>query len=247
MSSFRWLPLTFSVQTIKKKCTRVFYKQRTVRFRYESECTSIHKVKIKLWSVSATVSLPWTPCTTARIIAGALRNDLSPPPPLPPLSWMQGKNKTPAHIAHDDVFLIWNPLWRSIQDPHVSSLHMSSAQRESHRSRQSAEKTETRCNTHRGASLDSQWQNCWTADAFAHHKGQRSRLANCWKMCPSRPQESAKCYLCTSHGDASQCEVWTSQVCCRSRLKNECVRARVLVCEFSSSRVMECLSCLFQR
>lgn len=51
------------------------------------------------------------------------------------------------------MFPIWNPLWRSIQRPHVSSLHMSTAKRETPPPPQSVEKTETRWNTRTGSAL----------------------------------------------------------------------------------------------
>lgn len=66
---------------------------------------------------------------------------------------MKSKNKTPSHINRRAMFLIWNPLWRSIQSPHVSSLHMSSAKRESPPSPRCVEKTETRCDSHTGRAL----------------------------------------------------------------------------------------------
>ena len=65
----------------------------------------------------------------------------------------KSKNKTPAHHHHHSVFPIWNPLWRSIQDTHVSSLHMGTTKRETLQPSQSVEKTETRCNTHTGRVL----------------------------------------------------------------------------------------------
>lgn len=57
------------------------------------------------------------------------------------------------YIHHHYMFPIWNPLWRSIQDPHVSSLHMSTPKKETRLPLQSIAKTETRCNTHTGSSL----------------------------------------------------------------------------------------------
>lgn len=68
------------------------------------------------------------------------------------LGRIKNKNKTPTH-QHYSVVSIWNPLWSSIQDPHVSSLHMNTTKRETPLPSQSVEKTETRCNTHTGSAL----------------------------------------------------------------------------------------------
>lgn len=68
------------------------------------------------------------------------------------LGRLKSKNKTPAHYHHP-MFPIWYPLWRSIQHPHVSSLHMSTTKRETPLPLQSVEKTETRCNTPTGSAL----------------------------------------------------------------------------------------------
>lgn len=48
MFSLTRSPLASCTQTIKKKCTSVFYKQHTAHIRYETECASIHDLKIKL-------------------------------------------------------------------------------------------------------------------------------------------------------------------------------------------------------
>lgn len=69
-----------------------------------------------------------------------------------PLCRIKSKNKSPVH-HHHFMFPIWNPLWRSIQLPHVSSLHMSTTKRETPWTAIAVEKTETRCNNHTGSAL----------------------------------------------------------------------------------------------